>query len=74
MAVRYYDDILSIKLHNWLPDNSNLRVLGPSETKRLFELTAEDHKDAPIQLPLITLNRHKDVELLSNVKSKNLDA
>jgi hypothetical protein len=69
MAVRYYDDILSIKLHNWLPDNSNLRVLGPSETKRLFELTAEDHKDAPIQLPLITLNRHKDVELLSNVKS-----
>lgn len=69
MAVRYYDDILSIKLHNWLPDNSNLRVLGPSETKRLFELTAEDHKDAPIQLPLITLNRHKDVELLSNIKS-----
>ena len=69
MACRYYDDILSIKIHKWLPDNSTLRVLGPSETKRLFELTADDHKDMPIQLPLLTLNRHKDIELLSTVKS-----
>ena len=69
MACRYYDDVLTIKLHRWLPDNSNLRVLGPSETKRLFELTAEDRKDAPLQLPIIALNRHKDIELLSTVKS-----
>ena len=69
MACRYYDDILSIKLHRWLPDNSNLRVLGPSETKRLFETTAEDRKDTPLQLPLIALSRHKDIELLSTVKS-----
>ena len=69
MACRYYDDILAIKIQNWLPDNSNLRVLGPSETKRLFELTAEDHKDAPLQLPILTLNRHKDIELLATTKS-----
>jgi hypothetical protein len=69
MACRYYDDILAIKLHKWLPDNSNLRVLGPSETKRLFEVTAEDRNDAPISLPLITLARHKDIELLSTTKS-----
>jgi hypothetical protein len=69
MACRYYDDILTIKLHKWLPDNSNLRVLGPSETKRLFELSAEDRNDAPLQLPLIALNRHKDIELLSTTKS-----
>jgi hypothetical protein len=69
MACRYYDDILTIKVHNWLPDNSTLRVLGPSETKRLFETTLDDQKDAPIQLPLIALNRHKDIELLSTVKS-----
>lgn len=69
MACRYYDDILAIKLHKWLPDNSNLRVLGPSETKRLFEVTAEDHNDAPMSLPLITLARHKDIELLSTTKS-----
>lgn len=69
MACRYYDDILTIKLHRWLPDNSNLRVLGPAESKRLFELTAEDHKDAPMQLPLLTLSRHKDIELLATTKS-----
>jgi hypothetical protein len=69
MACRYYDDILTIKLHKWLPDSSNLRVLGPSETKRLFELSADERKDAPLQLPIIALHRHKDIELLSNVKS-----
>lgn len=69
MACRYYDDVLLIKLHRWLPDNSTLRVLGPSETKRLFELTTDDNKDAPVQLPLIALNRHKDIELLSTTKN-----
>ena len=38
-------------------------------TKRLFELSADDNKDAPLKLPLIALSRNKDVELLSNVKS-----
>lgn len=69
MACRYYDDILAIKLKQWLPDNSSLRVLGPAETKRLFETSADDRKDAPLQLPLIALSRHKDIELLSTVKS-----
>lgn len=69
MACRYYDDILAVKLQRWLPDNSNLRVLGPAETKRLFETTADDRKDAPLQLPMIALSRHKDIELLSTVKS-----
>lgn len=69
MACRYYDDILTIKLRKWLPEASNLRVLDPSETKKLFELQANDTGDRPITLPLITLNRHKDIELLSTVKS-----
>lgn len=69
MACRYYDDILTIKLRKWLPEASNLRVLSPSETKKLFEIQANDTGDRPINLPLITLNRHKDIELLSTVKS-----
>ena len=69
MACRYYDDILTIKLRKWLPEASNLRVLSPSETKKLFEIQANDTGDRPISLPLITLNRHKDIELLSTVKS-----
>ena len=37
MACRYYDDILVAKLLKWIPEASNLRVLGPSESKKLFE-------------------------------------
>ena len=37
MACRYYDDILVAKILKWLPENTNLRVLGPSESKKLFE-------------------------------------
>lgn len=69
MACRYYDDILVAKIQRWIPEAANLRVLGPSQTKRLFELSADDNKDAPLKLPLIALSRNKDVELLSNVKS-----
>ena len=69
MACRYYDDILVAKLMKWIPTTSTLRVLSPSESKRLFELTAEDRKDQPFKLPLISIVRHKDIELLSNVKS-----
>lgn len=69
MACRYYDDILVAKLKRWLPDNSPLRVLAPGESKKLFELTAEDTKDAPVKLPFIALSRSRDIELLSTVKS-----
>ena len=69
MACRYYDDILVAKLLKWLPSTSTLRVLGPSESKRLFELTADDAKDHAFKLPLIALSRHRDIELLSTVKS-----
>lgn len=69
MACRYYDDILMTKIKRWLPDNSTLRILGPSESKRLFETQADDKNDRPLQLPLVALYRHKDIELLSTVKS-----
>lgn len=68
MACRYYDDMLIAKLLKWLPTTSNLRVLNPSESKRLFELTADDNKDKPMILPLVALSRGKDIELLSTVK------
>lgn len=68
MACRYYDDILVAKILKWLPENTNLRVLGPSESKKLFELTADDTQDQPFKLPIITLTRSKDIELLSTIK------
>ena len=69
MAIRYYDDALTIKLKKWIPDNSNLRVLKPDETTRLFETTADDDKDRNIKLPLIALSRSTDIELLLNIKA-----
>lgn len=68
MACRYYDDILVAKILKWLPEATNLRVLGPSESKKLFELTADDIKDQPFKLPIISLTRSKDIELLSTIK------
>lgn len=69
MACRYYDDLIVEKLKRWLPEASTLRVLKPDETKRLFELAAEDSNDSPLKLPVLAVSRSTDIELLSNVKS-----
>ena len=68
MALSYYDDAIIAKLKKWMPDDNRIRVLGPDETKRFFETRADDTNDAPVQLPLITLSRNKDIEILSTIK------
>lgn len=69
MAIHYYDDLVTEKLRKWLPEASTLRVLHPDESKRFFELTANDNNDQAFQLPLIALSRRDELELLSTVKS-----
>ena len=74
MAVRYYDDAIVAKLKKWVPEESNLRILKPDESQRLFSLHADDKKDTKLTLPLVALSRDKDIELLSNVKqSRSFD-
>jgi hypothetical protein len=68
MAIGYYDDVITDKLKKWIPDNNKMRVLGPDESTRFFETLADDKSDAPVQLPLITLSRNKDIEVLSTIK------
>lgn len=68
MACRYYDDIIVEKLKKWIPENSKLRVLKPDESKRLFELTADDNNDQAFKMPFIALSRNNDISLLSTVK------
>ena len=68
MAISYYDDAIIEKLKKWIPDTNKLRVLDPDDTKRLFELKADDTNDAPVQFPFITLSRNKDLEILGNIK------
>jgi hypothetical protein len=69
MAIRYYDDLIITKLQRWIPEASTLRVLHPDETKKLFELTADDTKDRTFKLPLIALSRKDELELLTTVKN-----
>ena len=69
MAIRYYDDLVVKKIQRWIPEASKLRVLHPDESKKLFELTAEDTKDKAFALPLISISRKDELELLSTVKS-----
>lgn len=74
MAARYYDDILVAKIKRWVPEEANIRVLKPDESKRLFEVTANDGNDKAFTLPLIALSRNNDIELLATAKqSRSFD-
>lgn len=56
MSVNLYDKALLEKLNNWTK-NSELHIVGPEESRRIFELIADEGNDKPIQLPLIVLTR-----------------
>ena len=74
MAISYYDDAVTAKIKGWLADSSNLRVLNPDETTRAIALHAEDSGDKPLQLPVLTISRNKELEIISTIKqNKSFD-
>lgn len=74
MAISYYDDAVTQKIKGWLADSSKLRVLSPDESTRLIQLKAEDSEDKPLQLPLISISRNKDLEIENTIKqNKSFD-
>lgn len=56
MATRFYDDALIKKLQYWT-QATKLKIYSPSETKRLFEVIADETNDKPIELPIICVRR-----------------
>lgn len=56
MAARYYDEALVKKLKYWTA-NTQVRIYNPQETRRLFEVIADETNDKPIQLPIICIRR-----------------
>lgn len=56
MAVHLYDDALVEKLRFWTKD-TEINVLSPNDTKRLWEVMADKSGDKPIELPVIALSR-----------------
>lgn len=57
MAVRFYDEALLSKFRKWTAD-TQVQLTGINETKRLFEVVADNTNDATLKLPLIALSRN----------------
>ena len=66
MAVRYYDEALKNKIQKWVGDD-RIMITSPDETRRLFEYRADINNDQ-FTLPLITLRRGRDIQVLSTNK------
>lgn len=71
MAIRYYDDALTTKLERWLKrpiQNNGLKILKPEESTRFFEMSLDMIKDKTLSLPLISISRDKEIEILNTNK------
>lgn len=67
MGVRYYDTAIYEKIKAWVRDE-RMRILKPNESMRVFQLAADLSDDTPITLPLISISRDTNVEILSTGK------
>lgn len=62
MSFTLYDRAVTEKIKKWILD-SNTVVLSPDETRRLFTWKATTDGDKPLTLPLISINRNRDVSI-----------
>lgn len=54
MSINLYDSAFLEKIKSWVRDEK-MTIVGPDETRRFFEVTADKTNDKPIQLPIISL-------------------
>ena len=67
MSVALYDRVVKETIQRWILD-PNLTVLGPDETKRLFQYKADKTNDKPLTLPLIAIGRDRDIDIQLTAK------
>lgn len=67
MSISFYDEAIVNKITNWVK-NTNVQILKPDETTRFFEITSDQNFDRPIQLPLISISRDRDITILNTQK------
>lgn len=67
MSFTLYDKAVTEKIKKWILD-SNMVVLSPDETRRLFTWKATTDGDKPLTLPLISINRNRDVSIKTTSK------
>jgi len=56
MSTRFYDEALIKKLTYWTK-STNAKIYSPSDTRKLFEVIADESNDGPIKLPIICVRR-----------------
>ena len=67
MSVYLYDDALLSKIKYWT-EKTNLHVYGVDEIRDLFQVIADETKDKPIKLPILTVTRPKGYTILNTNK------
>lgn len=67
MGAHFYDTALVKKFQKWV-ENTQVSLLGPEETRRLFEIAADKSNDSALQLPLICIRRISGYTILAKNK------
>lgn len=73
MSLALYDKAFVKKL-NKITENTNIHVYSPDDTRRLFEIIADESDDKPLKLPIVCLRRQDGYtirEMGNNPRSKN---
>lgn len=69
MSAYLYDKAILEKFKKWT-SSSKTHVYGPSETRRLFEIIADEGTDSKIKLPMITISRDAGYEIIDEGRTR----
>lgn len=67
MSVYLYDEAFVEKLKSWT-STTQIQVYSPDDTRRLFEVIADNNNDSPIKLPILCLRRKQGLNVLNTGK------
>ena len=67
MSAYFYDEAILEKFKKWTA-NTQTSLLGPEDTRRLFEVVSDKSNDSQIKLPLICIRRLGGYEILHKTK------
>lgn len=67
MSVYLYDEALLSKVKYWT-EKTSLHVYGVDEIRDLLQVIADENKDQPIKLPLLTITRPKGYRIINSNK------
>lgn len=65
MSAYLYDEALVKKFNKWT-SSSKTQVYGPEETRRLFEIIADETTDSEIKLPFIAISRSLGYDIIDS--------